>query len=227
MQASAFKTLTPIVIVAAFVGLKVPAVGQDQPNVGVVRLSDGPASETFHPTGSMIGSPGGHWGHGDHGHHGTHRSAYPSPMSVWLSGHHNACTYSPDHNWSRPVKHPIRRAPVEYRRYWPDKWYGEPGSASRKAHYPTVAVPTDTTQLGYYYQRVPQWRPNPGMIPPRPWPSLWHRRECPGPMAQSPALGPSSPVPTPPGDEPASTPASPDADDLKKSASHWNGGARR
>ncbi|MCH8828813.1 MAG: hypothetical protein IID45_04470 [Planctomycetes bacterium] len=38
------------------------------------------------------------------------------------------CTHSPDHGWSRPAKHPVVRIPVVYRRYWPSKWYGEPGA---------------------------------------------------------------------------------------------------
>src|SRR5690606_14167039 len=40
-------------------------------------------------------------------------------------------------------------------------------------------MPTDTTQLGYYYQRAPQWMPTPGMIPPPPWPSNYTAREAP------------------------------------------------
>lgn len=35
-------------------------------------------------------------------------------------------------------------------------------------------MPTDTTQLGYYYQKVPTWAPVPGRIPPAPQPGEWH-----------------------------------------------------
>jgi hypothetical protein len=90
-------------------------------------------------------------------------------------------TYAAGHGWARPTPHPIERNPVEYQRYWPTKWYGQPGGgvSANAQRYPSVYMPTDTTQLGYYYQAVPQWRPNPGMIPPAPWPPNWHSRECP------------------------------------------------
>jgi hypothetical protein len=43
---------------------------------------------------------------------------------------------------------------------------------------PAVAVPTDTTQLGYYYNQVPTWQPKPNMIPGIPNPDSWHIRRC-------------------------------------------------
>lgn len=88
------------------------------------------------------------------------------------------CTHSSDHGWVRPQKHALHRIPVQYQRYWPNKWYGQPGYGPGKnaRRYPTVYMPTDTTQLGYYYQTVPQWRPNPSMLPPAPRPSQWHVR---------------------------------------------------
>lgn len=94
---------------------------------------------------------------------------------------HCLCSNSPDHGWGRPVKRPINRLPVLYQRYWPNAWNGQPGAgyaSAGKNYYPSVYMPTDTTQLGYYYQGVPFWRPNPGMTPPVPWPGQWHRREC-------------------------------------------------
>lgn len=98
------------------------------------------------------------------------------PLAAFV--HPDGVTYSPGHGFRRPEVIHIQRNPVEYRRYWPSKWYGEPGSAiDASAAFPMVYTPTDTTQLGFYYQRVPTWRPNPAMIPPRPWPSQWHRRE--------------------------------------------------
>lgn len=90
-------------------------------------------------------------------------------------------SFAPDHGWGRPIKRPINRLPVLYQKYWPDAWYGQRGAQFGGAgvnYYPQVYMPTDTTQLGFYYQRVPFWRPNPGMIPPVPWPSQWHKREC-------------------------------------------------
>ncbi|GAB4148669.1 MAG: hypothetical protein Tsb009_22580 [Planctomycetaceae bacterium] len=115
------------------------------------------------------------------------------------------CSHSPDHGWGYPQKYPIQRIPVTYRRYWPNRWYGQPGYGPSKnaPRYPTVYMPTDTTQLGYYYQRVPQWRPNPAMLPPIPRPSQWHVRhpgQCgtaighPGVILQS---APQQSTPTP------------------------------
>lgn len=149
-------------------------------DVGIVRISDqkqpAPAAESAstdrsaYPSGDCQCETGyRHWRHNGPPH---------SPLAAML---HHQGTVSPDDGWARPVKNPIRRNPVEYRRYWPSKWWGQPGSAlsSRRPAFPQVYMPTDTTQLGYYYQSVPQWRRNPAMVPLMPWPSAWHRRECP------------------------------------------------
>ena len=69
---------------------------------------------------------------------------------------------------------------MTYQRYWPNAWYGQAGSGFTGVNVnynPAVYMPTDTTQLGYYYQQVPFWRPVPDMVPPVPWPSQWHLRE--------------------------------------------------
>ncbi len=104
-----------------------------------------------------------------------------SPFQIWFDPDHPGATHSPDYGWSRPVKYPIQRLAVEYQRYWPQNWYGLPGGgiAPSAPQFPQIYMPTDTTQLGYTYQRVPAWRPNPSMLPPMPWPTTWHRRECP------------------------------------------------
>lgn len=79
-----------------------------------------------------------------------------------------------------PVMYPIHRNPVVYQRYWPKYWYGDPRAGMPAGAYraPMVFLPTDTTQLGFYYQRVPQWQPNPGMLPPAPGPWIHHFRQC-------------------------------------------------
>jgi hypothetical protein len=82
---------------------------------------------------------------------------------------------NPSRGFRPPVTAPVYRDAVVYDRYWPDHWYGEPGFGLRP-QFPQVYLPTDTTQLGFYYQRVPQWMPNPGMYPRPPIPSQWHRR---------------------------------------------------
>lgn len=137
--------------------------------VGVVRVGGG---TVVHNGGTVYSDNCECEGGGQKHHH--------LPFAAMI--HPNGTTYSPGHGFRRPEVVHIQRSPVEYRRYWPSKWYGEPGSGiDNRFVYPMVYTPTDTTQLGYYYQRVPTWRPNPAMIPPRPWPSQWHRREV-GPM---------------------------------------------
>lgn len=72
-----------------------------------------------------------------------------------------------------PARYPVERIPVQYLRYYPAVWYGLPGSTLPVVA-PQVHMPTDTTQLGFYYQRVPTWVPVPGMIPGPPNPDLIH-----------------------------------------------------
>ena len=57
----------------------------------------------------------------------------------------------------------IYRLPVHYQRFWPTHWYGQPGAVYAPT-FPMVYMPTDTTQLGFYYQRVPYWQPRPAML---------------------------------------------------------------
>ncbi len=83
----------------------------------------------------------------------------------------------PYYNWHRVVRRPIWRAPVVYGRYWPNHYYtgGQAWSGQGAAQpLPVVQHPTDTTQMGVYYQQVPMWQPNPRMVPPTPWPWDWH-----------------------------------------------------
>ena len=91
----------------------------------------------------------------------------------------------PDYGWQAPIAYPVQRVPVRYQRYYPDQWYGLPGS-QKAAVAPVAFMPTDTSQLGYYHQQVPTWRPPaPGSFPAPPDPRLLHRRECP----QGPDVG--------------------------------------
>ncbi len=89
------------------------------------------------------------------------------------------CKYSPDHGWAVPAMNPIHRTPVQYLRWYPEVWAGMPGSGSGSgAQYPMVGMPTDTSQLGYYYHQVPYWRANNSMIPGCPDPNRYHDRTC-------------------------------------------------
>ncbi len=79
--------------------------------------------------------------------------------------------------WCPPSAQSIQRTPVQYQRYYSNQYMGQAGPTAG-ANYPQVYMPTDTTQLGYYYQRIPTWQPRRGMIPPPPNPSMYHTRDC-------------------------------------------------
>lgn len=132
-----------------------------------------PANGTVYSQG---GCPGGDCGDGHHHHAGWHDHHHYSPLSHALHYPYGRM-HSPDTGWGRPMKYPVDRTPITYLRYWPQTWYGQPRPDGPVPTFPMVYTPTDTTQLGYYYQRVPQWQPNPAMVPPMPWPSQWNRRE--------------------------------------------------
>jgi len=82
----------------------------------------------------------------------------------------------PHAGWNPPARLPINRNGIWYRNYWPQAWYGNPGGGFHGSA-PMVYQPTDTTQLGYSYARVPTWR-RASMIPPTPCPSAFHARVC-------------------------------------------------
>jgi len=82
----------------------------------------------------------------------------------------------PDKGWNPPAQYPVNRDGIWYRNMWPQAWYGNPGGGFI-ANSPMVYQPTDTTQLGYSYAKVPTWRPI-RMIPPTPCPSNFHARVC-------------------------------------------------
>ncbi len=111
----------------------------------------------------------------DYVHHG-HCSKKLHQILDWFNPH-GACTFSPGHGWAPPSKQPIYRQPVAYQKGFPDSWTGQPGVGQAQYRAP-VYMPTDTTQLGYYYQQVPRWQRNPAMIPARPHPADWHVPGC-------------------------------------------------
>lgn len=98
------------------------------------------------------------------------------------------CNRSPDFGWSPPSELPVTRVPVGYQRYWPSRWTGEEVAEKGSAppQFPVVYMPTDTTQLGYYYSIVPSWQPNRAMLPPAPRSEDWHCRGCPTVHAPKP-----------------------------------------
>jgi len=110
----------------------------------------------------------------------TARRGLRVPAVEWLLDD-RTIILAPDYGWSYVVKRPIHRSNVAYQRYWPAAWGGSGAAQAgdqKVRSYPMVAVPTDTTQLGYYYQQAPQWQPRPAMLPKPPVPSQWHVRKC-------------------------------------------------
>lgn len=160
---------------ACLAALSCTAAGyaQDGGSAGTVRISDGRArlpvqTASFH----------GH--HGGYGYAGAYGGGCPTcdcyngagPQCFHGFFQERYCKNSPDHGYSPPAKYPLHRRGVEYTQYFPNQWYGTPGASYQGA--PMVYQPTDTTQLGYYYQHVPFWQPSPGMMPARPIPAQWH-----------------------------------------------------
>ena len=191
-------------VTGLFFGTLNNVFADDQTTQGVVRISDGVSQTIQQVSHHHLPGPGLFYhasGFGKkilfrhsttscgcsecvnqfhHGHSGHYLFKDRGPLRNMILPD-NSRTYAAGHGWARPTPHPIVRNPVEYQRFWPTKWYGQPGGgvSANAQSYPSVYMPTDTTQLGYYYQVAPQWRPNPGMIPPAPWPPNWHARECP------------------------------------------------
>ena len=68
------------------------------------------------------------------------------------------------------------RRGVAYDKFFPDAWTCQPPApvVPGMARAPWVYMPTDTTQLGFYYQQVPYWQPVAGMVPVAPNPNDWH-----------------------------------------------------
>lgn len=89
----------------------------------------------------------------------------------WLNANspYHSCTYPADHGFAPPAHRPIRPHAAMY-----TNMFGAVDAADPGYRHPQVYMPTDTTQLGFYYQQVPYWRPRAGMIPPVPHPGEWH-----------------------------------------------------
>lgn len=159
---------------AAAMSFAVPAThAQDASTPGMVRISDNrlrgaiqPASFHGHHQATVYGTSGdcptGDCPNG----HCQNRHCYGLFQETY-------CKKSPDYGYSPPAKYPLHRRGVQYNSYFPNQWYGLPGSGLAGG-YPMVYQATDTTQLGFYFQHVPTWQPNPNMLPQRPTPALWH-----------------------------------------------------
>ena len=124
---------------------------------------------------------------GSCGHGCMHHCGHIGQFINWFHPQ-GQCPHSPDYGFAPPGKmrtpHPQQ---VAYRKGFLDAWTGQQGAGMGLGGPRAVSVymPTDTTQLGYYYQATPRWQARAGMVPPTPNPSLWHRDLCQGQGCQS------------------------------------------
>lgn len=156
------------------------------PSAGVVRVSDRgakPMHASYNLPGQYHAPPAAAYGYGaGYGYGNGHDASCQCPdcmggKKAWKYGKscEHYCTHSPDHGWSIPGKWPINRRGVQYDSYFPTAGLGPNGVVlGADVVYPMVYQPTDTTQLGFYYQHVPFWMPQPNPLPPRPIPAYWH-----------------------------------------------------
>lgn len=150
--------------------------------VGFIRIGDA-------PPGKIQKQPG--YGSGEEG-----------------IAHSQRCV-APDHGWTPPGRKPIYRIWVPYYKFWPDAWTGHPVAAVGYRA-PVVYMPTDTTQLGYYYQHVPHWHRYQGMLPPVPRPSDWRAPlYSPQPIVLAPTRTDFGTEETIPGKDPETAPTPP------------------
>ncbi len=84
---------------------------------------------------------------------------------------------SPGTGWCAPGKVIIQRQRVQYQKYYPNYWSGY-GPGYGQPYAPMVYTPTDTSQLGYYYQHAPTWTTQPWRVPGPAHPAAWHNRFC-------------------------------------------------
>jgi hypothetical protein len=136
-------------------------------------------------SGSYVGYQPSHWSGCDScqsGQRGTPRRGNPQLADFWLKNRFGSCCATkayPDSGWAPPAHVPVHYDGAWYGSYHPQALYGNPGGGFA-ANHPVVYAPTDTTQLGYYYTKVPTWQSRPDLIPPAPNPSNFHHRICPG-----------------------------------------------
>ncbi|HVJ84960.1 MAG TPA: hypothetical protein VM452_04900 [Caulifigura sp.] len=172
------------------------ANAEDLEDVGIVRISDhapGAPCNSGCNTGGCnngqcnTGCPSGYCGNGYCGngcgngcrsgcYHRCRCTGHVHRFLSWLDPC-GGCTLPPDAGWSPPGKVAMWRRGVAYNKFFPDCWTGQPVAPvvpgmPRAQH---VYMPTDTTQLGFYYQQVPYWQPVGGMIPAAPNPDDWHQ----------------------------------------------------
>lgn len=187
MTSYTLHRLTRAVLGGFLIGSSLIGYAQDNDEPGVLRITSAPSNSNVPVQNAGYGKHGGYVAGPDC--YGDCQACPPGrPCKGKPCFHGHGCLHckkcfcehygkhSPDYGFSVPEKNPIYRRGVQYNQYYPAAWYGTPGGGIQPGApiYPTVYQPTDTTQLGYYYQHVPFWMPNPNALPPRPIPSQWH-----------------------------------------------------
>lgn len=162
----------------AAMSFAVPTVrAQDANTPGIVRISDSRPRVSVQPASFHGHRPAAVSGGSGYCPTGDCPSGY-CPNGYCQGGggcfQESYCKKSPDYGYSPPAKYPLHRRGVAYNTYFPNQWYGLPGGGLAVGAYPMVYQATDTTQLGFTYQHVPFWQPNPNMLPQRPVPAQWH-----------------------------------------------------
>lgn len=150
-----------------------------------------------------------------------HISDCPPGGSPYGTAERKKCE-PPTTGWVPPGRYIMHRHWVPYYKFFPNSWTGTPTPAPQ-LRLPMVYMPTDTTQLGYYYQHVPHWHAYSGMTPPVPRPMDWHAKYQAYPTAAPVTyrvvpqedLGEPTEVPMPSDQQPAPPPP---VQDLNKSA---------
>ncbi|HBN76464.1 MAG TPA: hypothetical protein DD473_11720 [Planctomycetaceae bacterium] len=105
--------------------------------------------------------------HAGHGHNGVY------------GGRNGVGRQYPGANWCAPSKVTLQRERIQYQKWYPNYWSGYgPGPAPAPPYYPMVYTPTDTAQMGYYYQHAPSWTAQPWRTPGPAHPGVWHNRYC-------------------------------------------------
>jgi len=199
---------------------------QDAGDVGIVRISDhapgaAPCNSGQCNTGNCqtgqcnTGCPG-YCGNGycNNGcrtgcYHRCRCTGHVHRFLSWLDPC-GGCALPPDAGWSPPGKVALWRRPVAYNKFFPDAWTGYPTAPGMPGmgRPQQVYMPTDTTQLGFYYQQVPRWLPAPGMVPAAPNPNDWHQPLfTDGTVVGASAEGVNCPSPTPAAAPAVETPA--------------------
>jgi len=176
---SAFASVALACVVAATIDCD----AADKPGVARISDSSNPAAEPNPLPLRTVSSSSTAYDHGGaacpagYGNAGVCEGGYGGAYRnhSWL--HHGRYRQTMRWDYVRgPAIHAIVREPVGYQRWLPDVWYGDPryGVPEGFPIAPMIYMPTDTTQLGYYYQRVPTWIPKPHLLPPAPVPSRFH-----------------------------------------------------